>query len=52
LVGVDGLGYLEGTAVKYVSRWRAKGGIQDLEKAVHALQYLIELEQQSVKGGA
>jgi hypothetical protein len=52
LVGVDGLGYLEGTAVKYVSRWRAKGGIQDLEKAVHALKYLIELEQQSVKGGA
>ena len=47
-MGVDGLGYLEGTAVKYVSRWRAKGGIQDLEKAVHAIQYLIELE----KGGS
>src|SRR6202142_2370245 len=27
--------YLEGT-IKYVSRWRTRGGIQDLEKAVHA----------------
>jgi hypothetical protein len=42
---MEGPGYLEGTAVKYVSRWRAIGGIQDLEKAVHAIQFLIEIER-------
>ena len=29
----NNLGYLEGNIVKYVSRWRDKGGIQDLQKA-------------------
>jgi hypothetical protein len=27
-----------------VSRWRAKGGIKDLEKAKHYIDLLIELE--------
>ena len=34
--------YLEGNIIKYVSRWRDKGGIQDLEKAQHYLTKLIE----------
>ena len=38
-----GLGYLEGCATKYVSRWRKKNGLQDLEKADHYLKKLIEL---------
>ena len=25
--------YLEGNIIKYVSRWRKKGGIEDLKKA-------------------
>jgi hypothetical protein len=37
--------FAEGTVIKYVSRWRHKGGIQDLQKAVHILQVLIEIEQ-------
>lgn len=37
--------FAEGAVIKYVSRWRSKGGVQDLEKAVHILQVLIELEQ-------
>jgi hypothetical protein len=36
------LGYLEGNVVKYVSRWKDKGGIEDLKKAQHYLQKLIE----------
>lgn len=36
--------YLEGNVIKYVSRWRSKNGIADLEKAKHYLQLLIELE--------
>jgi hypothetical protein len=30
--------------VKYVSRWRDKGGVQDLLKAQHYLDKLIELQ--------
>lgn len=39
----NNLGYLEGNVVKYVSRWRDKGGVQDLHKAMHYLQKLIEV---------
>ena len=40
------LGYLDGNAVKYLSRWRLKGGIQDLKKARHYIDKLIEVEEQ------
>lgn len=40
------LSYLEGNVVKYVSRWRVKGGIEDLKKAQHYLQKLIEGAEQ------
>lgn len=40
----NGLGYVEGCVIKYVSRWRAKGGVDDLKKAVHFLEILIEHE--------
>ena len=35
--------YLEGCAIKYLSRWRDKGGIEDLRKAAHYIQKLIEV---------
>jgi hypothetical protein len=35
---------LEGNVVKYVSRWRNKNGIADLEKAKHYIELLIDLE--------
>jgi len=34
--------YLVGCATKYVSRWRRKGGNEDLEKALHYTQKLKE----------
>lgn len=37
------LGYLEGNIVKYVSRWQSKGGIDDLRKARHYIDKLIEV---------
>lgn len=37
------LGYLEGCATKYVSRWRKKHGIEDLWKALHYLNKLMEV---------
>lgn len=39
------LGYLDGNAVKYLSRWRLKGGVQDLKKARHYIDKLIETEE-------
>lgn len=35
--------YLEGCASKYVSRWRKKNGLQDLEKALHFATKLREV---------
>jgi len=38
------IGYMEGNVIKYVSRWKEKNGIKDLEKAKHYIDLLIELE--------
>lgn len=38
----NGLGFLEGNIVKYVTRWKQKGGVEDLRKARHYLDKLIE----------
>jgi Protein of unknwon function (DUF3310) len=43
-IAANGLGYFEGNVVKYVSRWREKGGVEDLRKARHYIDKLIELE--------
>ena len=42
----NNLGYLEGNIVKYVSRWKDKGGVEDLKKAQHYLQKLIEINDE------
>jgi hypothetical protein len=39
-----GRGYFVGCITKYVERYHEKNGIQDLEKAKHFLDKLIELE--------
>ena len=43
-IHANGLPFAEGSVVKYVTRWREKGGLKDLEKARHFLDLLIELE--------
>lgn len=40
-----GLGYHEGNIVKYITRWRSKGGVQDLRKAAEYLRRLIEIAE-------
>ena len=42
---VNNIPYLEATAIKYLCRWKNKGGIQDLEKAKHFIDLLIEFNQ-------
>ena len=36
--------YIEGNVIKYISRWKQKNGIDDLRKARHYIDMLIELE--------
>lgn len=38
------IGKLEGDVIAYVSRWRKKSGIEDLKKARHTIDIIIELE--------
>lgn len=40
----NGMGFFDGSALSYLMRFRDKGGVQDLEKARHYLDKLIELE--------
>ncbi len=40
----NGLNFLEGSAVKYICRHRKKAGKQDIEKAIHYLQLILEWE--------
>lgn len=37
--------FMEGCIIKYLTRWRDKGGIEDLRKARHFLDKLIETEE-------
>jgi hypothetical protein len=43
-IHANAIGYFEGNVIKYVSRWRKKNGLADLEKAKHYIELLIELE--------
>lgn len=44
-IHANNIGFVEGNVIKYVSRHRAKNGVQDLLKARHYIDLLIELEQ-------
>jgi len=44
-IHANGIPFAEGNVIKYVTRWRDKGGLADLEKAKHFLEILIELER-------
>jgi Protein of unknwon function (DUF3310) len=46
----NGINFIEGNIIKYVSRWRLKGGKQDLLKAKHMLELLLALEEEGGKG--
>ena len=38
------MGYLEGNVIKYVTRHRDKGKSQDIKKAIHYLEMILEAE--------
>lgn len=45
----NGLDYLQGNVIKYVTRYKNKNGVEDLEKAAHYLRIMIEREKQNTK---
>jgi hypothetical protein len=47
----NGIGFCEGNAIKYLVRWREKGGKQDLLKAKHYIDLLLEMENEQVQQG-
>ena len=46
-IHANNIPFAEGGAIKYLTRWRDKGGIADLEKAKHFIELLIELEKKN-----
>lgn len=45
MIEEHGIGYLEAAATKYISRWRNKDGLLDLEKALHYTAKLVEIHE-------
>lgn len=41
-IRANSLGWYEGNAIKYICRWKQKGGKQDIEKAIHYLELILE----------
>lgn len=39
--------FIEGNCIKYLARWRSKGGVEDLRKVKHYIDLLIELESRN-----
>ena len=40
----NGLDFLEGNIVKYITRHHAKGGAEDIRKVIHYAELLLELK--------
>lgn len=47
----NNLPYCEANIIKYICRYKSKNGIQDLYKAKHYLDILIEHEQRRIESG-
>ena len=44
----QGMNFLEGNIVKYISRYKTKNGIEDLKKAQWYLKKLIEVNENEI----
>jgi len=45
----QGFDYLEGNIIKYVSRYKYKNGVEDLNKALWYLNKLIEVNNDNIR---
>lgn len=48
-IHANSIGYFEGNVIKYVTRWKEKNGVTDLEKAKHYIELLIDLHNKEVE---
>jgi len=39
--------FLQGNAIKYISRYHLKNGKEDLKKAIHMIEMIIKLEYEN-----
>jgi hypothetical protein len=44
----NGLNACQHTAIKYITRYKEKAGVEDLRKAIHCIELLIEFEQEGL----
>lgn len=44
-IAANEIGFFEGNVIKYVTRHKDKNGIEDLKKAQHYLEFLIEMSE-------
>lgn len=49
-IHANGIGFFEGNVIKYITRWKVKGGVADLEKAKHYIELLLDLETKEKMG--
>lgn len=45
-IHANNIGYMEGNAIKYLCRWQLKNGLEDLNKAKHYIELLIQMENE------
>lgn len=43
-IHANAMGYLAGNVVKYISRYKLKGGASDIRKAIHYCELILQLE--------
>lgn len=43
-ITANGLGFIEGSIIKYATRHRDKNGAQDIRKIIHFCELLLQLE--------
>ena len=48
-ITANNLGFMEGSAIKYICRHEKKNGRQDIEKAIHYLELILKLKYKEVK---
>ena len=44
-ITANNLSYLQGSVIKYVTRYQDKNGIEDLQKAIHFIKMMIQEEE-------
>ena len=44
-ITANNLSYLQGSVIKYVTRYQNKNGVEDLQKAIHFVKMMIQEEE-------